>query len=123
MIKRWIEHREYSQLRKDQMNDKKFKQAGIVAVFGVVLLLIGGALEQVTPEPKPIKAPHVAKVLPQTALDAERFAELITMPLDQLQSDDLEFIDTKADNPCYAEFTQLPAEDMVNAIKACEVLK
>lgn len=123
MIKRLIEHREYQQLRKDQMNDKKFKQAGIVVLFGVALLLIGGVLEQVTPEPKPVKAPHVAKVLPQTALDAERFAELITMPVDQLQPDDLEFIDTKAGNPCYEEFTQLPAEDMVNAIKACEVVR
>lgn len=123
MIKRLIEHREYQQLRKDQMKEKKFKQAGIVAFFAVVLLLIGGAVEQAFPDPKPVKAPHVAAVVPQKAQDAEHFATVITMPLDQLDPDDLDFIQTKAGDPCYEDYVQLPHDDMVSAIKACEVLK
>lgn len=123
MIKRWIEHREYQQLRKDHMDEKKLRQAGIVILAGLVLLFAVGAMEKLFPEPKPVKAPSVVKVVPQKALDAERFATLVTMPVEQLSSEDLDFIGSKTGNPCYEPYVQLSHDDMVNAIKACEATR
>lgn len=123
MIKRWIEHREYQQLRRDQMAEKKFKQSGIVVLFCVALLFVGGAIEMVTkevPTEKTVK-PGAAVYQPvSTVSDAEKFTELVTMPAENLTPDDLEFLKSKENNPCYAGNLDVEQGMMAEEIAACE---
>ena len=119
MIKRIIEHREYQQLRRDQMAEKKFKQAGIVVLLGLLLLGIGGIFEATTPKPQ-VK-PGAAVYQPvSTVSDPEKFAGLVTMPVENLTPDDLAFLKSKENDPCYAGNVDVEQGMMAEEIAACE---
>lgn len=120
MIKRWIEHREYQQLRKDQMNEKKMKQAGVVVLVGLALLFAIGFVTEEVPTEKTAK-PGAAVYQPVSAVsDAEKFTELVTMPAENLTPDDLEFLKSKENNPCYAGNIDVEQGMMAEEIAACE---
>lgn len=120
MIKRLIEHREYQQLRKDHMREKSLKQAGIVVIFGLLLLGIGGFFEMTTPDTTSVK-PGAAVYQPvETVSDADKFAELVTMPAEDLTPDDLAFLKSKEKDPCYAGNVDVEQGMMAEEIAACE---
>ena len=129
MLKQYIEYRETQQLRKDHLNKQKQRQALIIiGVLGALLALVM-FVKALSPA-EPVATPATPVVSGATAAqpeqqsqavvqDAEKFAVIVTKPLDTLTSEDLDFIDTKADDPCYADNTQLPKAEMVDAIVAC----
>jgi hypothetical protein len=124
MIKKLIEHREYQQLRKDQRNEKKMKQAGILLLVGLTLLLAVGAMEKLYPESKPVAAvpaPVTASTPASSeAEDIEHFATVVTQPLETLSTEDLDFVGSKAGDPCYENNASLPPEEMIEVITACK---
>ena len=133
MFKQYMEHREFRQLRKDHLAKQKRRQALIIfAVLGAILAAMAVVELATKTEPsKPVAA--VSKVATQETQeiqneqqetsDIERFALIVTKPLETLTGEDLDFIGEKEDDPCYASNTQLPRDQMVEAIWACKSQK
>lgn len=122
MIKRLIEHREYQQLRRDQMRKEKIRQAMIILPVIFVILAAVAAVSAIVPaKEKPVAtvSKPVSAVSSKTQ-DAERFADVVTMPVENLTSDDLEFLKSKENNPCYAGNVDVEQGMMAEEIMACE---
>lgn len=122
MIKRLIEHREYQQLRRDQMRKEKIRQAMILMPVMFVILAAVAAVSAIVPaKEKPVAtvSKPVSAVSSETQ-DAERFADVVTMPVEDLTSDDLEFLKSKENNPCYAGNVDVEQGVMAEEIMACE---
>jgi hypothetical protein len=130
MIKRIIEHREYQQLRKDQLMKAKMRQAMVIGPLLLVLLIAGGVVSELTKttptEAKPVSAvstpttPTTPITSSQETQDIEKFADVVTQPLETLSSEDLDFVGVKAKDPCYADNVSLPPDEMIEAITACK---
>lgn len=117
MLKQYIEYREMQQLRKDHLAKQKRKQALIlIAIFGALILVMGvigmaKPAEPVTQTPAAAVSNHQREI--------EKFADVVTKPVDTLSSEDLDFIGSKAGDPCYEKNAMLPREEMISAITAC----
>lgn len=124
MIKRIIEHREYQQLRREQMMKTKMRQAMFIVPLLLVLLIAGGIVSEMKKtaptETKPVSAVSTPTTSSQEAQDIEKFSVIVTKPLETLSSEDLDFVGVKAEDPCYADNTSLPSDEMIEAIATCK---
>ncbi len=120
MIKRWIEHREYQQLRRDQKAKEAQRIALFVVPIGIAFLFAIGLVTKEVPTEKVAK-PGAAVYQPVSAVsDAEKFTELVTMPAENLTPDDLAFLKNKENDPCYAGNIDVEQGMMAEEIAACE---
>lgn len=130
MFSKIIEYREMQQLRKDHLAQKKMRQALIFFGICVALLLVMSVVDAMKPAPvKPVKHSIHSPSKPAAFSDAQQqelddikqFAVAVTKPLETLDQDDLDLVQSKAGDPCYENNTQLPADKMVVAISACKL--
>lgn len=127
MIKRYMEYREMQQLRKDHLMKQRLRMMFIImAILGVVLLATY-AVEAVMPT-----APAKSAVTTSSAIssanqqemqDIQEFADTVTKPLDELEQEDLDLMEAKANDPCYEKNATLPREQMIEEITTCKSLK
>lgn len=126
MFKQIVEYREMQQLRKDHLMQKKQRMMFVIlAILGVVLLATY-VVKTVIPT-NPVKAAAAVSTVDaakqQEMSDIQEFAGAVAKPLEDLKKEDLDLVDSKAEDPCYAKNTQLPADEMIVAITACKFPK
>lgn len=113
MIKRYTEYREMQQLRKDHLAKQKMRYLLLfLAILGALLLGMS-VIEAVKPA-EPVKTTVSVK-----HQEIEKFADMVTKPLETFTKEDLALLDAKAEDPCYAKNAMLPKAEMIVAITAC----
>lgn len=133
MFKQIIEYREMQQLRKDHLMKQRQRMMFIIIPVLCVVLLASYIVDAVKPS-EPVKAATTSQstqevptmsdsVKQQELSNIEEFAYMVTHPVDEMQSGDLDLLDDKANDPCYEKNAQLPEEEMVVAITACKFPK
>lgn len=135
MFKRYQQYKETKQynkemkrLRKQQAAKQKLRLLIILGAVSVGVLLVFAGMEMATPPEASSPAVSASQEKPediqeeqQVTSEIERFAYVVTKPLDQLTSEDLEFVEEMADDPCYEDNVSLPQEKMIDAITACKL--
>jgi hypothetical protein len=130
MFKRIIEHREMQQLRKDHLAKQRMRYTLIALVIMIPMFAVLAVIEAATPA-EPVKAeaktaesvPTVSAANQQEIQDIESFAYIVTKPLDELKSSEIDLMGEKASDPCYEKNALLPREEMIVAIKKCKNLQ
>jgi hypothetical protein len=127
MFKRYTEYREMQQLRKDHLAKQKMRYALIfMAVMGTLLVAMM-VVEAVSKPSSPTKTAEVVSAISaanqQEIQDIESFAYIVTKPLDELKSSEIDLMGEKASDPCYEKNALLPREEMIVAIKKCKNLQ
>jgi hypothetical protein len=131
MIERLIEYKEAREFRKERKRKQDQKRALMVLVPCMAILLIGAGIsaimgkEEPAPVVKAVATPsQVSKpveVVPSVnEEEIEKFAYIMTKPIEDVTGDELEFMGEKAEDPCYEQYSLLPAERMVAKITACK---
>ena len=131
MIERIIEYREAQQFRKDRKRKQDQKRALMVLVPCMVILLIGAGISAIMGKEKPVPVAKavstpsqvsepVVAVPPVDEEEIERFAYIMTKPIEDVTGDELDFMGEKAEDPCYERYSLLPAKRMVAKITACK---
>jgi hypothetical protein len=125
MIERLIEYREGQQFRKDRKRKQDQKRALLILVPCMIILLIGAGISAVIGGEKPAPvAKAVATPAPTVSSEEEEeieeFAYIMTKPIEDVTDDELDFMGEKAEDPCYEQYSLLPAERMIAKITACK---
>jgi hypothetical protein len=134
MLERLIEYREGQQFRKDRKKKQDQKRALMILVPCMAILLVAAGIsavvggEEPVPVVKAVATPSPASEPVEIAPsvdeeeidDIEHFAYIVTKPLDELTSEDLDFVESKAEDSCYARYAGLPNDQMITKITACK---
>ena len=134
MIERLIEYREGQQFRKDRLRKQNQKRALLILVPCMAILLVVAGISAIMGEEKPVTVAKAVSTPSQVSEpvevvpsvdeeeidDIEQFAYIVTKPLDQLTSEDLDFVESKAKDPCYETYAGLPNDQMITKITACK---
>ena len=131
MIERLIEYQEGTQFRKDRKRKQDQKRALIILVPCMVILLIGAGISAIVGEEKPVsvvkavatpsQASEPVEVVPSVdEEEIEQFAYIRTKPIEDVTSDELDFMGEKAEDPCFERYSLLPVERMIAKITACK---
>ena len=117
MIERLIEYQETRQFRKDRQRRQNMRYLTMMfAVLGVILVVVY-IVDAFTPAEPSTPAPTVSISDKQ---DIEKFAYVITKPVADLTSEEIDFMGDKAKDPCYEKYALLSAERMVTKITECK---
>ena len=117
MIERLIEYQETRQFRKDRQRKQNMRYLTMMfAVLGVILVVVY-IVDAFTPAEPSTPAPTVSTSDKQ---DIEKFAYVITKPVADLTSEEIDFMGVKAKDPCYEKYALLSAERMVTKITECK---
>jgi len=120
MFKRYTEYRETQQLRKDHLAKQKMRYALIALLIMVPLFAVLAVVEASAPA-EPVKtAPAVSPANQQETREIEEFAYIVTKPLDELTSEDIDLMGKHSKDPCYEKNALLPREQMIVAITKCK---
>lgn len=147
MFKRYMEYKETKEFNKEMKRirkhqERKQKLRILIISSGVMVAMFAALLgiELATP-PEAAKSDSTVSVETQqetpqaeqeleaiqaeqqATSEIEKFAYIITKPLEDLTSEEIDFMGTKAGDPCYEKNALLPEEEMVSAIAECEGLK
>lgn len=136
MFDRFLEYREAQQFRKARQRRQNIRYLIMFSAVLLVLLLGAYVVDAVKPaeatDTKPVAtAPNQPEVQEtqeiqeeqQVTSEIERFAYIVTKPMDTLTSEDIDFMGEKAKDPCYEKNAMLPRDQMVEAITACKILE
>ena len=88
----------------------------LLAILGAVLVVVY-IVDAFTPAEAP---KSISTISPSDRQDIEKFAYIITKPMADLTSEEIDFMGVKAKDPCYEKYALLPAERMVTKIAACK---
>jgi hypothetical protein len=126
MLKRYTEYREMQQLRKDHLKKQRMRYGLIFfAIMGVLLIAISvvEAVSPAAPAKSTAKVSTVDQQKMQEKQEIQEFAYIVTKPIDELTSEEIDAMGAKAGDPCYEKNALLPEDEMVEAILACKYPK
>src|SRR3954470_6610137 len=121
MFNRYMEYKETRQFRQAQAISQNRRQLFVLfPIMGTLLVAISAVKAVMPTEPAKSAVPSVLTTQQKELQDIQRFAVVVTKPLDTLTSEDLDLVGSKAHDPCYESNAMLPAEQMVEAISTCK---
>lgn len=124
MLDRILDHRERQQIRKARQRKQSMRYAIIFFAIALVMLAVGAVVES----GKPAEAAKTAKptgpsVAHQQEMDEiEEFVDIVTKPIDELTSEEIDLMGEKAEDPCYAQNVEVEQGMMAEAIAECKGL-
>jgi cell division protein FtsB len=123
MFDRFFEYKEAQQFRKDRMRRRNMRYLVIfMAILGAVFVVVS-IVNAISPPAKSATKQTVStQIVSKQKQEIKEFADIVTKPLDTLTKEDLDLVDAKADDPCYAKNAKLPQDQMIKAISACKAL-
>ena len=94
----------------------------MMAALGAILVVMAVVDTFKPAEPSKASTPvsAVSPAVQQEKQEIEQFAYIVTKPLDELTSEDIDFMGVKAKDPCYEKYAELPSEQMIAKIAACK---
>lgn len=126
MLERILDHRERQQIRKARQRKQAMRYGAIFFAIALVVLAAGAVLEAASPAEETKAATPVAEVSSanqQDLQEIDEFVDIMTKPIDELTSEEIDLMGEKAEDPCYAQNAEVEQGLMAEEIAACKGLK